>query len=178
MEKQPEYRVIPGYPGYRVGDDGTVWCCLSLGRKPQLTDTWRKLSTPAAGRGYPIVQLGRGNVRTVHTLVLLAFCGPPPVGQETRHLDGNKQNCQLTNLCYGTPAANAQDRIDHGTANGPTNPLKGTRHPHAKLTPSAIKSIRTMRKAGNTLSMIASHFEVNTGTISDVLNGKTWTHVT
>jgi hypothetical protein len=52
----------------------------------------------------------------VHHLVLRAFVGERPVTierGEIRHLDGNKTNNVLANLCYGTIKENADDRKRH-----------------------------------------------------------------
>lgn len=51
---------------------------------------------------------------TVHSLVMLAFRGPPPRGLEVRHLDGDPANNRLTNLEYGTRAENLIDLAYHG----------------------------------------------------------------
>ena len=80
---------------------------------------------PLAGiindKGYrPVTLCGDGvkiNVR-VHRLVLRAFAGDPaPHQTETRHLDGDKLNNELSNLAWGTPAQNTADKVRHGTAN-------------------------------------------------------------
>lgn len=55
------------------------------------------------------VVLGRGSTRTVHTLVMEAFVGPAPKGQEVRHLDGDPSNNRLGNLAYGSRSQNLRD---------------------------------------------------------------------
>ena len=39
------YKDIPGFPGYRAGDDGSIWSCLNWGGsgsvRGQLGSTWR-----------------------------------------------------------------------------------------------------------------------------------------
>lgn len=68
-----------------------------------------------ASNGYPTVSLGRGNTRTVHSLVAAAFLGPCPTGQEIRHRDGNRQNPCSDNLHYGTRTQNIMDAVAAGT---------------------------------------------------------------
>lgn len=64
--------------------------------------------------GHLSVVLGRdGGSRTVHSLVLAAFCGPTPPGQEIRHKDGNPANNKLSNLEYATRSRNGQDKKWH-----------------------------------------------------------------
>ena len=77
----------------------------------------RELEVTLSRDGYPMVYPSyRGyQVRAfVHQLVLLAFVGPMPEGQLTRHLDGNPQNNVLSNLRYGTALENSQDAVRHG----------------------------------------------------------------
>jgi len=57
---------------------------------------------------------GSGSKRfNVHTLVLQAFKGEKPEGQVCRHLNGNHYDNRLSNLEWGTEAANAADRAEH-----------------------------------------------------------------
>lgn len=49
-----------------------------------------------------------------HELVMLAFAGPKPDGQEVRHLNGDPQDNRLANLAYGTRQENADDKVRHG----------------------------------------------------------------
>lgn len=75
-----------------------------------------KLLRPGTGsHGYPTVAIGKGNSRTVHSLVAEAFIGPRGRDQEVRHKDGNRQNPIADNLHYGTRSDNVRDMIRHGT---------------------------------------------------------------
>ena len=47
-------------------------------------------------------------------LVLLAFVGPCPPGQEARHLNGNSLDNRAENLAWGTKAENTEDQFAHG----------------------------------------------------------------
>jgi hypothetical protein len=119
------WKPVVGHPDYEVS---------SLGRVRSLSREWtqanryggehthrklgRVLRPGIASNGYPTVVLGRGNSRTVHSLVTEAFLGPTPAGQEVRHQDGNRTNPRLDNLCYGTRSDNVRDAIRHGTYRG------------------------------------------------------------
>lgn len=120
-----EYREIAGYPGYRVGSDGSVWrrwVTCRAGRK--LSDRWRLMKqvtqrarTP--GRAYRYLNLvppegGTYQTFRVHRLVLEAFVGPCPEGMECRHGDGDPGNNALTNLSWGTPEQNRGDAREAG----------------------------------------------------------------
>lgn len=64
---------------------------------------------------YPTVVIGRGNTRTVHSLVAEAFLGPRPAGMEVRHINGNYGDARAANLKYGTRTENILDAVAAGT---------------------------------------------------------------
>ena len=113
------YKYIPEYPGYRVGDDGSVWSLwVGSGGGTRLGTYWRQLKTPPNEKGYQRVNLIRdGKPRSfrVHRLVLLAFVGPCPKGMQARHLNGNSSDNRLANIAWGTPEENYADIHRHGT---------------------------------------------------------------
>lgn len=178
-----EYRDISGYPGYRVGDDGSVWSCLvvrRIGEPRVISSNWKRLTPgiPRERRGdrrcYPYVNLhggGRQVSRKVHTLVLETFVGPRPDGLECRHLDGDPLNNHLTNLQWGTTAENAEDRTRHGRL------PRGEHHCRAKLTDTAIRDIRRRRAGGTPASVLAAEYNVGSSTIRRIARRAIWTHV-
>lgn len=119
--------------GYVVGDDGSVWSRFAA--KGRFDGGWRRLSVKRRKDGlrYCRVQLranqGRGRrlTRYVHRLVLEAFIGPCPDGQQALHGDRDTANNRLTNLRWGTPAENAADKYRHGTI------PSGVAHPRAAM---------------------------------------------
>src|SRR5436309_3088927 len=103
------YKDIEGFPGYRVGTDGTVWSCLT--NHGELTSEWHLLKPRWSKRkrrvNYFVASVtvrrgGQSYWRTVHRLVLEAFVGPRLPGMECRHLDGNTKNNRLSNICWGS----------------------------------------------------------------------------
>jgi len=116
----PEHWVpVPGYENsYEVSDLGRI---RSIGRwatsGPRRFLAGRLLSPNIKSR-YVSVNLYRdGMPRTaaVHRLVLAAFVGPCPEGQEGCHNDGNPMNNRLTNLRWDTRSGNMLDKVKHGT---------------------------------------------------------------
>ena len=94
------FRIIEGYPGYRVSRDGGVESCWSRTVYKTLTSTWLPLK-PVPCRGYLTVNPSDGfkkRRRYVHRLVLEAFVGPCPEGMVCRHLDGDRTNNRVENL--------------------------------------------------------------------------------
>lgn len=120
------WRDIPGYEGqYKVSDLGHV---KSLSRRVKVQGGTRSvqgciLKIVQRPDGYCVVGVEKGMVR-LHRLVLLAFIGPCPKGQECRHLDGNRQNNRLNNLKWGTRSENAQDRLRHGYKSTQCKPVR------------------------------------------------------
>jgi hypothetical protein len=107
-----EWRPVPGFVGYEVSDQGRVRSLL--GREPLILRPYTRKT------GYRHVVL-HGKTRFVHHLVLEAFVGPRPDGQECRHLDGQSGNNERGNLCWGTRAEQTADKARHAQGGrGPT----------------------------------------------------------
>ncbi len=141
--KVEEWRDVPGYEGlYQVSNMGRI---KSLPRIVPMKDGPRscyknrmyrvgeKLIRPRAIKGsYCRIVLSHCGVEQgwgVHQLVLTAFIGKCPEGMQCRHLNGDKYDNRLENLCWGTARQNARDRVIHGTTNlgkkGATHKLTG-----------------------------------------------------
>ena len=137
-----QWRPIDGWPGYEVSDQGRV---RSFRTSQGAADVARILKATKQASGHVGVSLYAGEGRrgrrrkTVHTLVLKAFCGHPPPGTECCHDNGVPADNRLSNLYWGTKKQNAADRKRHGT-----QPL-GTRHHNCKLAPWEIEAIRVHR---------------------------------
>lgn len=176
------YKPVVDFPGYRVGDDGSVWSKwhrikrtgYRTGWAVALKRRWWKMQQSTDGHGYPLIHLYRNKKRftlAVHLLVLKAFVGPCPPGQEAAHEDGDKTNCHLTNLQWKTHIENMADCKRHGTM------IVGEDHPGAKLTVHIVKRMRRLRKKGLTLEAIADICGSNFGRVGRVVRGEIWKHV-
>lgn len=168
------YREIK--PGYRVGDDGSVWSCIERvgnGRFAHaITDEWHELKGVAFNpSGYLKVALGATDQRQVHRLVLEAFVGPCPPGMQCRHLDGNPKNNRLENLCWGTSKENHEDAARHGRF------AYGERHRGAKLDGSKVIEILGQIARGDSQHAIARRFGVTQSVISRINSGRRWKHI-
>jgi hypothetical protein len=166
-----EFRDVAGFPGYRVGSDGTVQSCWHRGSKPRMTEQWHTLKGGVA-RGHRYVWLfAPGRRRTfayVHHLVLRAFVGPCPPGMECCHDNGNPADNRLANLRWDTRRANRNDMRRHGTH------VAGERVGNAKLTWAQVEAIRHLRALGAKQRLLAAACRVAVATISQVVNRKSW----
>lgn len=169
------WKDIPGYEGlYQVSDLGRVRSLSRLvfyGRHNQIARKGTVLKlTP--DKGYTRVKLSKEGKAVCwygHRLVLLAFIGPRPARQQTRHLNGKRHDNRLKNLCYGTSKENHADMIRHGTSS------RGERSYSHKLTWNQVKEIRCLYATGLYLQkQLAVRFLVRPTTIRSIITHKTW----
>jgi len=120
-DPQEIWEPVPGW-------DGHYEVCPGTGRHPEgQVRRWDwdrfEFGEPVAvgldSQGYPSANLGRHAVR-VHVLILEAFTGPRPPGQEGRHLDDVRTSNRLVNLAWGTRAENHADAVRNGKIRRPS----------------------------------------------------------
>lgn len=103
----------------------------------------------------------------VHRIVLTAFRGPCPEGQEGCHNSGDTRDNRLDNLRWDTHTSNIADRALHGTSN------RGERCGTAKLT---LEQVRLIRADTRMQKHIAADFGVRQSAISRIKTGDRWAH--
>jgi hypothetical protein len=118
--------------------------------------------------GYPQITHRTGQKRhfKVHRLILLAFVGACPPGMQCRHLNGDKTDNRLANLCWGTRAQNMADKVGHGTSN------RGERGGGSKLKEHQVREIRSAGAVSNTV--LARRYGVTSQQIGQIRLGKSW----
>lgn len=165
-----EFRCIPWAEGYRAGDDGRI---QSSKRGDGI---WRDLKPRISEKGYHRFLLrvgGRDHECQRARLVLEAFVGPcPPGKQACHHPDPDPANCRLDNLRWDTPRENNRDIDRQGRR------LEGEKHHHAKLSAADARNVLIRAEAGETIAALAAHYGVDRRTISKVVNGESWKHLT
>lgn len=163
------WKAIPGWAGYEVSNIGKV---RSYRRHERRIDI--PLPHPVNGtikRGYHMVFLRSPKKRAyvaVHRLVLLAFVGLPPRGQECCHCDGNSLNNNLVNLRWDTSAANAKDRERHGRT------AKGESAGRSKLT---NRNVLHIRKSGESAAKLSAKYGVREEHVNKIRKGLAWKHL-
>lgn len=177
-----EYRPIEGFPGYRVGNDGSVWSCWKhegirgrgrgKGSRFVIGEVWKALKFGKQKDGRNGVVLSRNSKRynrKVHRLVLEAFVGPCPEGMECRHFpDRDPANNRLGNLQWGTKKENAVDRATHGTQR------HGTQLHMTKLSEADVMRIIERLDSGEAQASIAKFYRVRQSAIGSINIGLTW----
>ena len=169
----PLLRDIPEYPGYKAGDDGSIWS--SHNNRWGIGTKWRELrqgSQNIYGRTVVSIKRQDGIIhsRYAHHLILEAFRGPRPPGYEARHLNSNAGDNRLINLTWGSREENLADMRANGLK-------KGIRHHNAVLTDSDIIAMRTRAASGESHTSIAKDFPVQRRQISRIVQGIRWNHV-
>jgi hypothetical protein len=177
------YKDLPGHPGYRVGDDGSVWTQwhkvgrgYRYGFKTVRGEDWQpmKLRPNRAGRLSVVLFPGAVERQVAH-LVLEAFVGPCPPGMECCHdPDPDPANNRLPNVRWGTKESNYADRDRHGRT------ARGEKAGGAKLSEEQAKQIIAEYAAGpryGVTKRLAAKFGVNPGTIHRIATGRKWKHL-
>ena len=162
---------IPKFPNYTITKNGEIYSIK--------TYKVHKLRPGINSCGYLTVVLcskGERYTRGVHRLVLETFVGPRPLHGIARHLNGNKRDNRIENLCWGTRKENAQDSIRHGTFRIPN--VRGSKVGSAKLTERDVRMIIYMYRTGLFLQReIAKIYKLTQAGISRIILKKNWKHI-
>ena len=175
---QEEWLPIPNFDGYEVSSFGQVRSYLVTSKYNKLCKLPKlKKLVPTKDGKYLQVGLSSNSgwkTHRVHTLVLTTFIGPKPTQyHECCHADGNASNNLVSNLRWGTPTENANDRVKHGTQ------IKGESCNLSVLKEDQVKEIKQAlplwkRGLGK---FFAAKFNVCEAVVSSIKNGKTWAHI-
>lgn len=173
-DRSERWLPVPGYEGfYEVSDQGSVRSVRHMTRAG-----WRggRLLKPFPDSdGYLRVNLSRhgtvAGLRPVHGLVLLAFIGPMPAGQQVRHGPGGKVDNRLANLCYGTPLEQSEDKRRDGTM------ACGEKQGNSRFTASDVQDMRRRYAAGETPTQIGRDYGAAQAVVSAIVHRLSWRHV-
>ncbi len=171
-----QWKAIPNFPGYEVSNYGSVRSFWQRGQRLwRLANVPQRILRPATrGKSYLRVTLWKEGKRfpiLVHRLVLLAFVGPCPTGQQACHNDGKWFNNFLGNLRWDTSINNHADQRKHGTDNA------GERNGRAKLTESQVIQIRELDSQGCSFQKIEELFPISLRSVYYITRHKTWKHM-
>jgi len=124
--------------------------------------------------GYPFVVLyKKPKVKgyRISRLVLETFIEKPSGKMEASHLDGDKDNNELSNLVWETHYDNEQRKKLHGTYQW------GEIANKSRLTENDVREIRRLRKLGLKLKLIGRMFLMTEVNASAICRRATWKHV-
>lgn len=159
MEKEI-WKSIPELPDVHISNFGRI----------------RKIVRPfESSLGYQSVGLnykGHHRMFLVHRLVAAAYLGLDLFDSEIHacHKDDNPKNNRASNLFLGTHQDNVIDKVSKHRQ------LMGAQIHCAKLTDEDVRKIIKLRDTHSTIEL-AAMFNVTKGTVSKIVNGKIWKHV-
>lgn len=166
------WRDIPGFDGhYQVSNLGRVKSMPRIVVRNQSNGNYttkEKILRPGLSHGYPTVSLtrnGKSKSYRNHVLVMLAFVGPCPLGQEVLHRDGDRTDATLEHLRYGTRRENMADARLRKT-------MAGVRNGNSKLTSAMIADI--IKAYADFEEELAKVHGVTPGTIRNLKMNRTY----
>lgn len=174
VRKPEEWRPVKGWEGrYDVSDRARIRCWF--GPNTGRLKTPRIRTMQKNKNGYNFIVLYDGDRRkggTVGRMMLMAFQPTNDPKMECSHIDGDKTNDTLSNLCWETRQQNEDRKKIHGTR------PRGETAAMSSLKEADIHTIIDMWKRGIKRQVMAKRFGVTESCISAVTNGKAWNHVT
>lgn len=170
-----EYRDIPGFAGYKICSDGSVWSCWSRGHNTSMTTEWNRLKGGIA-KGHNYVWLfperRKREFRYVCHIVLEVFVCERPAGMEACHGEKGNLDDSVGNLRWDTRLENMRDKKRHGTQ------VYGERTKSTTLTESDVRRLRSRRNDGLTYRELGIEFGIVESAAWAIVKRKTWPHVT
>jgi hypothetical protein len=172
-----EWKTIENTDGiYEVSNTGLIRSWFGGNNKLRYRRTDARILKPGYSYGYPqyvIVVDGERLHIKVHVLVAKYFIGDRPEELQVRHKNGNRSDCRVENLEYGTPSENSLDSVKHGTA----RLMPGEGHPSVKLTEDEVIEIRRLYSNGMKPTPIANQFGVSVPLICNIVARRKWKHI-
>lgn len=108
-----------------------------------------------------------------HRVAWELYRGPIPAGLYVCHKCDNILCVNPDHLFLGTSRDNRQDMVRKQRGG-----FRGCRNPKCKLTEASVRSIRLMWAGGRSVGDLAASYCVNKATISNIVSGRTWSHLT
>lgn len=111
--------------GYKINTKGEVFSYLkpTVGKGRIIADQGKKLKPFKTNKGYLKVTIRNKNL-SVHRLVAMAFIDNPLNKPQINHIDGNKENNEVSNLEWVTNSENHKHKMDNNLNVAP----KGEEH--------------------------------------------------
>ena len=114
----------------------------------------------------------------IHRLVMIHF---NPIDNmenlQVNHIDGNKQNNNVSNLEWCTNKENSEHAWRTGLCTKEICNKCGDEAHHRKINSEIVRKIKDDLKTGLTYKKIGLKYGISASTISQISNGRTWKNV-
>lgn len=161
---------IPGEPGFFATSYGKI---LRVPKKTRNGSVFMGSSEycvckPKVDKdGYLLARVGN-KWQKIHRLVVLAFDGEIEKGHQVCHMDGNRQNNDISNLRAGTQLNNMRDRDRHGTT------ARGSRIASSKLTYEMAAQMKYEHTTGTPVPALMLKYNLSKSQVYKILRGEYW----
>ena len=124
--------------------------------------------------GYGQIRCGtpKRTMLRAHRVAFELGRGPVPEGMLVLHTCDNRKCCNPDHMFLGSHADNHADKKAKGRQ------ARGSGHGCAILDEDSVAKIRQLLSEGVTCALIGRSFGVSRYAISDIKNGRSWTHIT
>lgn len=116
--------------------------------------------------------------RSAHRVAYAVYHGVAPRGLVVRHKCDNPRCVREDHIELGTQAENAEDMARRGRSKKGIPNNVGEASPLAKLREPDVLEILRRRAAGEARAPLAAQFGVCLQTITDIVHGRAWSHIT
>lgn len=137
-----------------------------------------------AGRfdtGYGAFGVGNHVTTGAHRVAWAIARGPIPPGAWVLHRCDVRACVNPAHLFLGDATVNNRDAAAKGRSAlghpGKIQRLRGTAHPHAKLTPAKVRQIRALAARGEKQRTIAKRFGITQPSVGYIVRREQWRHV-
>lgn len=122
--------------------------------------------------GYGVIAVRNGTTDRAHRVAYRLEHGSIPTGFDVCHACDNPGCVRVSHLFLGTPKDNSRDAATKGRM------ARGERNGNTKLTEDDVREIRRLYATGSeTHQSIGERFGMRRPSISLILNGKRWGHI-
>jgi hypothetical protein len=159
--------------GVEVRPHPVTGCLVSRDGKIVISQISGKLVNPCVSKGYVMV----GNLYcpscSLHRLVFESWVGIPEKGLQINHIDGNKQNNDLSNL----EAITASENVIHAYRLGLSSGNKGEDNSQAELKETEVLEMYGLFSHGYSNKEISERYGVHDRYVSLIRHGKRWNYL-